>query len=426
MYPQQSQRTALDFNSLLITIEERADAALLDAARALLDGLTLEETVDSLGTLLDWQLVPEGAAAARRERCRLVSYAAIMHGSALLPHLPAIARLIVPLLGEPEEVVAEELQRTVGNLSRYVLATHSDGPRQPADVLGSLLSPLLAGAASGSARSARGRACFSAIHRALTELPHELLRPETILPTSQALVQLIATMPEPPPGEALPPLTKAAHLAGVHLTKNDFHQHVQIAIASLRADTAINRRGGVELLRTLAPMLRAREGEVFAAELRAWVADEIGLLPEPERRQLVVQDLAAAYAAVGANAAAVPYGRRKKEAREVEAAAEAAVAAAEETSRLADRALGLPPSSPPLCCAAAPSSSSAATAESLQRAGAAVNDLVHAIARSHSPPPPPFHRLRRLRRNRTSRSSSVWSFSSRSSNSSIRGRFTSL
>ena len=108
MYPQQSQRTALDFNSLLITIEERADAALLDAARALLDGLTLEETVDSLGTLLDWQLVPEGAAAARRERCRLVSYAAIMHGSALLPHLPAIARLIVPLLGEPEEVVAED------------------------------------------------------------------------------------------------------------------------------------------------------------------------------------------------------------------------------------------------------------------------------------------------------------------------------
>ena len=37
------------------------------------------------------------------------------------------------------------------------------------------------------------------VHRALTELPHELLRPETILPTSQALVQLIATMPEPPP-----------------------------------------------------------------------------------------------------------------------------------------------------------------------------------------------------------------------------------
>ena len=68
MYPQQSQRTALDFNSLLITIEERADAALLDAARALLDGLTLEETVDSLGTLLDWQLVPEGAAATPIER----------------------------------------------------------------------------------------------------------------------------------------------------------------------------------------------------------------------------------------------------------------------------------------------------------------------------------------------------------------------
>ena len=154
-------------SSLLLEIEERNDVTLLDSARTLLDSLDLEGTVSTIVKLLDWRSVPASAAAARRERCRLVSYAAIMHGAALLPNLSRIVRLIMPLLGDPDALVAEELLRTVGNLARYVLEANS-GERQP-DALSAFFAPLIGGALSS-------RLCFLALHRGLLCLPHNLQR----------------------------------------------------------------------------------------------------------------------------------------------------------------------------------------------------------------------------------------------------------
>ena len=264
--------------------------ALLDSARTLLDSLDVQGTIETITKLLDWSAVPVSAGAARRERCRLVSYAAIIHGAALLPHLTHIIRQINPLLGDQEPHVAEEILRTVGNLGRYVLETHGSGNVPQPDALSVLFAPLLGAAATLHAG-------YIAIHRALLSLPHDLLRAEAILPTARALVKQITSLPQPPPAEAFTPLTRAAQHAGVHLPEMEVHLLVKCGVNSLRADDAARQRGAVELLRAVAPMLRAREADDgFAHSLTSWVADEVSLLPAEIRQQLAVQDLAAAYA----------------------------------------------------------------------------------------------------------------------------------
>ena len=60
-------------------------APLLDHTRALLDAVPVHALAATIEDLLAW--TTDTSAAARRERCRLVSYAAIMHGAALLPEL---------------------------------------------------------------------------------------------------------------------------------------------------------------------------------------------------------------------------------------------------------------------------------------------------------------------------------------------------
>ena len=102
---------------------------VLDQARALIDTLDADAAVDAICALLDWTrmdtLGPEEAAPIKRERCRLVSYGAIMHGNALLPRLPEVSRRMVALFGGQVPIVDEELLRTVGNLARYALATQA-------------------------------------------------------------------------------------------------------------------------------------------------------------------------------------------------------------------------------------------------------------------------------------------------------------
>ena len=170
----------MQLQEILTNMQEAGTSeALLDSARGCLDVLeSIDETVEAIGMLLEWSQVWAGkhAAPARRERCRLVSYASIMHGCALLPSLPHIARLIAPLLGDTDALVAEELQRTVGNLTRYVLAAHGSGPRLPPDVLSLLIAPILGASSVTSAEesssySALCRASFLAVHRVLLELP---------------------------------------------------------------------------------------------------------------------------------------------------------------------------------------------------------------------------------------------------------------
>ena len=330
----QAAEAASPLTALLKQIEERSDNSLHDGARALLDALDLPATVDKISKLLDWSCVPATCVHARRERCRLVSYAAIMHGAALLPHLPHLVRLLVPLLGDPEALVAEELLRMVGTLSRHCLATHTSGPQLQPDPFTSLLAPIIGGAAGAESLDGitpRARACFLAVHRALVELPNDLLHASAVLPTTHALLQVLTSLGDPPPSEAFEPLTRAAQIIGVHLPEGVVHQLVQSSVTCFRCDNAAALRGAVELLRTLGPMLRAREAEEsFARELTRWVADEVALLPEAARMQLAVQDLAAAYATRrAASAEAAEAEAAEKEAAAVEREAVVALAAAE-------------------------------------------------------------------------------------------------
>ena len=122
---------------------------------------------------MDWNAA-SGTVGAHKERCRLVSYAAIIHGSTLLPHVPKITRAILANFEDPSAQISEELLRTLGNVARYTLAAHADGAPLPPDVLSTLLSPLLGGAAAHTADgfAARSRTCFLAIHRVTTDRPH--------------------------------------------------------------------------------------------------------------------------------------------------------------------------------------------------------------------------------------------------------------
>ena len=79
--------------SALEAASTEASPEVLDEARSYLDSLSLEETVEAIEVLLDWSQAPRAMLNALCERCRLVSYAAIMHGCALLPYLPSIARI---------------------------------------------------------------------------------------------------------------------------------------------------------------------------------------------------------------------------------------------------------------------------------------------------------------------------------------------
>ena len=181
---EQKRESRMADDQTLPQLLHRGDQSSLDAARAHLDGLSLPAIVDEItGTLLVWtNLKPppvggtllsivappvssaralQRVASARRERCELVPCAAIMHGSLLLSHIPMIARMIVPLLGDQDGLVGEELLRMIGNLARYVLAVHSSGVESQTDMVMSLAAPFI-----GAAVGERGRdASYRHVHR---------------------------------------------------------------------------------------------------------------------------------------------------------------------------------------------------------------------------------------------------------------------
>ena len=207
----------------------------LDASRSLLDTMSPAEVVAAAASLLDW----EGALAGvgpRRERCRLISYAAIMHGATLLPLLPPLLRTLVPCFDEEEPLVAEELLRTVGNLARYALVAPLPGPL-PADVLITLVRPLLAGAADACAPSVRRCACCRATARVLMEAPREQLQlPAAALPVLHGVLKMLAAHPEGEPRDpfltrdALLPVGRLLQLLGAGLPEVDAHFVTQCAL----------------------------------------------------------------------------------------------------------------------------------------------------------------------------------------------------
>ena len=141
---EQKRESRMADDQTLSQLLHRGDQSSLDAARAHLDGLSLPAIVDEItGTLLVWtNLKPppvgedaaehsgatselsEGAqraASARRERCRLVSYAAIMHGSLLLSH-PHDCAYDRPTPWRSRWPRGRGAPEDVGNLACYVLA----------------------------------------------------------------------------------------------------------------------------------------------------------------------------------------------------------------------------------------------------------------------------------------------------------------
>lgn len=162
---------------------------VLDTARALLDSMAPDEIEQSAEILLDWSALQRGQhVASIRERCRLLSYAAIMHGSELLPHTPAILRQLVACLGEAGESVDEELLRTIGNIARYVPPSDA----MAVDSLIKMIRPLLVGAGSLSKSSLRRTLCFRAVLLVLTESPRRLLEtPTALLPVLHGMLTVL-------------------------------------------------------------------------------------------------------------------------------------------------------------------------------------------------------------------------------------------
>lgn len=295
----------------------------LDAARAMLDTLGPADAVTAIAELLDWSSMPEGSSP-RRERCRLVSYAAIMHGSDLLPHMPHVVALLANLLGHPDGAVSEELLRAIGNCARYVLNTAPGAAAPPPQTMSTLLAPLLGGAASGA--GGRAGACLLGVHRILLELPPELQRPPPMLACLRELHGALTARAQrypspdgrgPPPVEAFAPLSRVAQLLGSLLPEAEMHVVAQYAIDGLQAglqpdgslrpleaDTPASgpstastattgaSSGAAELrasflaaalgvLRTLAQPLRSHTTEATRT-LTQWIVDELMLLPQQE------------------------------------------------------------------------------------------------------------------------------------------------
>ena len=262
---------------------------VLDAARGLLDSLDPEAMERAATSLLSWD--QQTPVPARRERCRLVSYAAIMHGSALLPVLPAVAAALVSRFDEADEQVAEELLRTVGNLARYALATHASG--LSAESLLGLVGPFLEPALHGSNEA--GQLGCRAAQRVLAEAPQEMLCPAVVLPVLHAALKLFSPQGGAQQPHALALLASAVQLVGDELPEVDVHFVMQHAVAAAQAADAPTRRGGTELLRVMAPLLTRRGAQPYVEQIIEWVSDELRLLPAEVLAQPALVELLAAY-----------------------------------------------------------------------------------------------------------------------------------
>ena len=267
------------------------DNNALDDARALLDAMTPVEVAASADALLDWTLLPGGAPSRlhiQRERCRLLSYAAIMHGGTLLPHVADALRSIVAAFDDGEEAVHEELLRTVGNIARYVLTAKP----LPADALLVLTRPLLVGAGSPSSTSTRRTCCFRAMNRVLAESPRRALEDTQGMLSILHMVVTALREPaqQPPSSEALLPLVRLVQLLGKRLPDTDMHIMVQLAIDALQGGPSI-RRAGCALLQQLSPLLLVRTAQPYVRELVQLVCDELRLLPEALQQGVAVGDL---------------------------------------------------------------------------------------------------------------------------------------
>ena len=95
---------AAALTAILAQLDAAEGAAVdvaLDSARGLLDALPPDAMDGVAAMLVGWS--SDCPAAARRERCRLVSYAAIMHGCGLLGVLPDIMAAMVQRFGAPPD-----------------------------------------------------------------------------------------------------------------------------------------------------------------------------------------------------------------------------------------------------------------------------------------------------------------------------------
>ena len=202
----------------IIELLDRSEGPALDAvleeARGALDLLPQESMGPPVAAmLLRWPA--ECPASAQRERCRLVSYAAIMHGCSLLSALPAVAHEMAQRLDAADALVSEEILRTVGNLARYALSAQC-APQSLVELVGPLLEPDVhrGGAAGAGALASR------AVQRALAEAPPELLRPAAVLPVLHRILALFSSR-DVATAEALGLLGSAVELVAEELPEVD-------------------------------------------------------------------------------------------------------------------------------------------------------------------------------------------------------------
>ncbi|KAJ1625888.1 hypothetical protein T492DRAFT_910543 [Pavlovales sp. CCMP2436] len=199
-------------------------------------------------------LASSGAADCR-ERCRLVSYAAILHGATLLPALPSAARGIVRQLASVDNAMRDDMLRMLGSLAK-----HSAPGREAGEAL---LVPILAALSDAPAGSPLHSGTLLALHRVLADAPglgategRHALRELLALELGAADAHGLR-----PPVEAFLPLLRAFDLAASHLADVELRDATRLALLALGGSpppTPTAERAAAHALRAVADATSAR------------------------------------------------------------------------------------------------------------------------------------------------------------------------
>lgn len=270
------------------------DPLRLDAQRARIDSLASDEIPEVIDDLVR-EITGHGAEVCR-ERCRLVSYAAILHGHALQRRMASLVRAIARQL-DTEREMRDDILRMLGSLAKHAVDARAVGEL--------LVEPLLAQLGVAPAGSAARASVLLALHRALTDVPSLSVADARLALVGVLTAELGAADAHgaAPLCEAFLPLLRCIDTAGARCAEHELRDTVRLALLALGGTpppTATTERAAVHALRAVADTLTsaavvaatdggggadALEGHVralysraFVAELSEWVCYTLGML----------------------------------------------------------------------------------------------------------------------------------------------------
>ncbi|KAG8466976.1 hypothetical protein KFE25_008355 [Diacronema lutheri] len=234
--------------------------------RQLIDALASVDVIPVVAELVD--ALAASDAPACREGCRLLSYAAMMHGSALQPALPGAVAAAVRALAVADGEMRDDILRMLGSLAK-----HAADERAPALVL--LVEPALRALRDAPPGGARHTAALLALHRVLTDAACV-----GVADARHALRELVGlelaaadAHGARPPVEAFLALLRCADVAGARLADDELRGCTRLALLALGGappPSATAQRAAAHALRAVADAAAARlaDAEEDAARAR--------------------------------------------------------------------------------------------------------------------------------------------------------------